>query len=474
MEVASSLQTANTDPATLGSSPQGGTAVDILYKAEVRTNAGIREVIFPQLESDRGEKILIRFSRFKEISDTIKADMEIFYRTFQREEPVYDNRLNLLADRAKRSAADLCSEQIGGFTAWGNIINNACRAVVKDYRTGEPIVELRDVPQRLRQTFTVFPVCPSNQPTIIFGMGGLGKSLIACYLATRASLGAGYDVDLGDRLSVTKPHKILYLDYEADAEEVRDRFHRLSLGIGVSMPSVQYRFCTQRLSDEIETIQEVVNREEITMVIVDSAGPASGGEPEKSSNAMDFFTALRTLRCTTLVIAHQAKPQPGTNVSMPFGSAFWWNLARSIWQIDRAGEPGEDRIEVALLHKKVNTGSLQAALGFSVDFDEGDDRNGPGWIHLESMNLSDSELRSKLPLHKLIPALLSQEEFAPNGMLSREELSQFIGKPLSTINPQVSRLKNKKPPVLFEDSEGKLGLEEVRMARLHQRDGFVS
>ena len=410
------------------------------FEANVETNAGIRSITFPNLP----DAIELVFTRFKENSSyEVRADLEVYYRTFNRQRPVYDSRINLRGDRNKLDAAKRCALEIGAFDAWGDVIESGCRAALADFRQGEPLLELRDVPKRLAINYSVYPICPSNQPTIIFGMGGLGKSLLCCYLAARASLGDGFDEPLRDQLGVRKKHRILYLDYEADAEEVKDRFDRLSVGIGIEMPSLKYRFCHQRLSDEIETIQKIVQEEEITMICVDSAGPASGGEPEKSQAAMDFFTAIRTLKCTTVVVAHQAKPQPGTNNGMPFGSAFWWNMARSIWQIDKEGEPGTDRIEVGLFHRKVNSGRLHRPLGFRFEFVEDLENPTRSMIKVQRLSLDKSELRKQLPLLDHIKALLYDTEITPDGLLTAQQLAEFTEKPMSTISPTLSKAKGK-------------------------------
>lgn len=54
---------------------------------------------------------------------------------------------------------------------------------------------------------------------------------------------------------------------------------------------------------------------------------------------------------------------------MPFGSVFWWNNPRSIWQIQKAQEEGTDKLHVGLFHRKANNGPLERPIGFALEFD---------------------------------------------------------------------------------------------------------
>ena len=94
---------------------------------------------------------------------------------------------------------------------------------------------------------------------------------------------------------------------------------------------VFYRFQSGPLWDDVELLSEAVARLNIGTVLIDSAGPACGGEPESAAATLKFFQALRALSphdrpLQSIILAHvthavragQAKSSPFGSVSMPW------------------------------------------------------------------------------------------------------------------------------------------------------------
>ncbi len=113
-------------------------------------------------------------------------------------------------------------------------------------------------------------------------------------------------------------------------------------------------------------------------MIVDSAVPASSGSANDAEAAAGVYGALRRLGVGSLVVAHvtkastakEAKPDDAT----PYGSAFWWNLARSAWHLRRADDESDGpRQTLGLFHSKHNYGGFPP-IGLELTFAEGDIR----------------------------------------------------------------------------------------------------
>ena len=78
------------------------------------------------------------------------------------------------------------------------------------------------------------------------------------------------------------PGNVLYLDWEMEAEEAQGRLGRIAEGMGFSTPPrVFYRRCVGRLVDDVEWLAETVQSKGIDLVVVDSAVPACGGNPNE-------------------------------------------------------------------------------------------------------------------------------------------------------------------------------------------------
>jgi hypothetical protein len=174
---------------------------------------------------------------------------------------------------------------------------------------------------------------------------------------------------------VTDPGKVLYLDWETDAQEVDERLKRVSLGLGLeAVPTILYRACAGPLDYMAEDLATIVASNQIKLVIVDSVGMASGASSEHAGaeeSAIKLFGAMRYLDTTILAIDHVTGEDAGSSkaVHKAYGSIYKMNLARSVWELKGAlAEQGQES-HLALFHRKVNKGALQQAVGVAVVHD---------------------------------------------------------------------------------------------------------
>jgi KaiC/GvpD/RAD55 family RecA-like ATPase len=344
-------------------------------------------------------------------------------------------RVGMLGPRGRNEIIRECMDSSMGPAAdWGNLIREAAGLIVEAHRKGEPVVMLGDVADSGDSLdYRIRPFVPEGEAVVVYGSGGLGKSLFAQYLAVMVQEGFP---DMGIEV---EPGPVLILDWETSARTTSRRLRAIYSGMGIdSSPAVHYRFCHQSLQAEIEEIQRIVHDLGIQFVVVDSAGPACGGEPETAQGAIQFFTALRSLKISSLVIAHKAKAS--TDESGPFGSIFFFNYARQVFEIRKAQELGEDILDLAIFHRKANDTKLQRVRGMRVQFESS---LGMNTVSLTAVDVEDTELVGDLPLHQRIVVLLKGGAMDVKALT--EELGEHKGKPVreDTVRATINRSKDK-------------------------------
>ena len=323
-------------------------------KPTLRQNAGIFDLVW------QDEKIAIRIDRLHENSSNAVVG-EIVVKTLLPgvASHLHQAQLNLTSTSARRTLAKHLEERLPELD-WGAIIEQACVLVLRAYREGEPVVAIRDVAPRQGPRHRVGPILIEGHPNLIFGAGGMGKSLLAIYLGVLVSTGHHHN-----GLS-PMPGNVLYLDYETSPEELRERVLGIEAGLGEpGFSNIHYRFCVQPLCSEIEEIQRIVMEGEIEFVIIDSMGPACGSDPNSPEAVISYFTALRSLRITSLTLDHVAK---NSATPTPFGSVYKTNLSRNVFELRKQQEAGDDSMQLGLFHRKANFGKLLAPMGLAATF----------------------------------------------------------------------------------------------------------
>ncbi len=239
------------------------------------------------------------------------------------------------------------------YVDWDALVGDICSVVFQAVEE-IPTLKLNEVgfvdPQ-----FAIRPILLEGQPTILYGERASFKSYLALYLCGLAAEG------LSRRpFTVTRPYKVLYLDYEQSAELLAHRLSKLF----DRKPEVMYSFRSAPLAQEIDAVSKLVRDHQAELLVVDSLGPAAGGDLNEAKTALEFFAALRELHTTTLIIAHTAKnPQSKRTV---FGSSYFENLARSVWEVKCLPEKGF--LHVGLFHTKSNFTERFDPICLRVDF----------------------------------------------------------------------------------------------------------
>lgn len=158
--------------------------------------------------------------------------------------------------------------------------------------------------------------------TILFGTGGVGKGTLA----------ARWIVGL-----VAIDHRVLLVDYENHPGEWARRV--AGLGGTAASESVMYvaPFSAEWQGKRgpiwtgARDLLDLAIEDGSTFLVIDSIVPACGGtDALKPEAASQYTAALELLGRPVLSLAHTTKAD---DLRMPFGSAFWHNLARVTWSM---------------------------------------------------------------------------------------------------------------------------------------------
>ena len=255
------------------------------------------------------------------------------------------------------------------------------------------------------------PYVQDKQNTLIFGDGGNGKSLVA--------LKWGIDVALNQG-------PVLYLDWETDEYTVWRRLFWMLNGSGDPMPdNLFYLRCDAPIARSLPTIKRHVDQVKPVLVIIDSAGMASG-KPSDDESVITHYASMRSFNAATLQVAHISKG----NREEPYGSVYFKNYSRLCLRIE--GERDESGILVAVTDTKGNNSGFLPPSAMRFTFDE----------EAESIMVSRDNpqlveaVHNRRNLGDQIWDVLEQAKTVP-------EISRIIDKPQNSIRSTLSRNKSR-------------------------------
>ncbi|GJL65110.1 MAG: hypothetical protein NPIRA05_00810 [Nitrospirales bacterium] len=249
---------------------------------------------------------------------------------------------------------------------WNRVIETVCVRTCELHRQGPPPESLEPSDDDTPATFILNPLIYHRHPTLLYGPGESGKSFFALYLACLLSSG-GRSTNLA---VAPGGHNCLYLDWELRSQEGRSRVKQLREGHPELTRAPLHLAMHRPLVQVAPELRRTITDHDIDVVIVDSLGPATGGEIERSSDPVAFFNALSSLNVTSLLISHVAKPGEEGKSRSPYGSVYYYNLSRSIWEVRLASEPDSDQRVIALYHRKNNLGRRLAPMGYTLNIND--------------------------------------------------------------------------------------------------------
>ena len=281
-------------------------------------------------------------------------------------------RFNVLSSSSRSSLARMLEKRTPGQDMdWFDGLEWLCQNVIISETTGEPIHEVGlEAPTPPGHQWMVEPIILKGRPSMVFGPGGVGKSLLG--LTCGMSVANGREIIPGIAPAV-KGH-VLYLDWETTREVINDRIQAIGAGHGFKPTGMFYRRCVRPLADDAEELSAIVAEKKIVLVIVDSAAYAMGAPGEygdANESVLRLHEALRLMNATALIIDHVAKTdlraKPGT--ATPYGSAYKTNAARISWEVRKA--PSANGLAINLYHAKSNDTRQLEPIGLSLEWEEG-------------------------------------------------------------------------------------------------------
>ena len=386
------------------------------------------------------EHIVITVDRIAEERHIISSEVEVSRGNVERHSRLGRARINLLSTQGRGSLVKYLSTREPGLAhAWDGMVQTACDETVDRFRQGDEAVELW-TPETIppQQEYLLWPLLPLGQPTLMFGEGESGKSYLAlfCYVAARTGWlnnPMGLKVGEGESAIINA----LYLDWETTEAEIMSRMWRIKEGAPKrGILPITYRNCRRPLAGDIDAIQRMIIQHQADFLIVDSGAPACGGDINAPQPVEEFFGALRELKgyiyehVTTLILGHTSKDQL-TKRKTPFGSVFWFNYARAVWEAKRSEAHG-DILKVTLACRKANNSRRPDPLGFELTW------TGEG-VTIGRVEVIDSpdnpdDVGAELSILQALNAA---------GACTTARLVTLVGKPDNAIRVYLGRLADK-------------------------------
>jgi len=378
------------------------------------------------------EGIRIKLDRLSERSDGVTAEALITRGAGH----LYHARLNLLSSNSKQTLINALKKRVNNVD-WQAVIEQACTKTLAEYRKGEPIVQVGNLPPRDRVRYRLYPFILEGECTVLYGYGGTGKSKLAQFMGLLTHCGIE---SLGIR-----PLKgnVLMLDWETSQYTVDEWLKAIKAGMGITSEDMPfYRYCSRGLPSDIAEIQRIVLENDIKLIIVDSVGMAIGGDAESQDITRQYFSALRTLKIASLSIDH--KPKKGNTI---YGSVYKTNIARSTFEIRSQQTSGVNYMDIGIYHRKANDTRLITPMGFHIEF-IGDEDNTEKVIITKQDVADIPELKEGLSQKQQIMHMLQ------GGAIAVKDIAENLG--VTEVHARVILNRNKK--AFVKNAEGEWGL----------------
>ncbi|GIV16018.1 MAG: hypothetical protein KatS3mg022_3417 [Armatimonadota bacterium] len=309
-------------------------------------------------------------------------------------------------------------------------------------QTTSQLMDLGMFPEPAPQEWLVKDLIPARFITNLFADSGQGKSFLILHLALCCLTGEPF---CGKRV---KAGKVLYLDWELDAETTARRWYAVCRGAGFedALRGLLYERMTKPLTAVFPYIQSLAHEHSPAVVVVDSLGKALGTDPRDPEKAIQAYNLLEQLPCAVLVIDHQGKLQAEDTYAnkSEYGTAYKAHYARSRLQIERIGESvtsakandtvtsAVSRVGIVIRHKKSTFGALHPDLHLVMTFTN-DVEGNLRLVRFEQVQSATHEAEALGVRGEILMALREADRTV-------EELEELTGLPRTTISDHLRAL----------------------------------
>ena len=303
----------------------------------------------------------------KIIIDHIQESETVEISVYEKEKLIYVSSYNLLSISHK----DGLVRSLKKFNTklnWDVIINQVTIQCLAKIRNSEPIIFLTAEYGKTQPKYLIAPLFIENNVNIIYAERSSAKSLFMTFIDIMLSMGWA---DEGIGLSIPQSHSVLFLDWENDPYITGWIKQCLLKGmeLGSEALDLAYAHCSKPLVKCLPQIQQKINDVKADVIIVDSLGVAVGGNLNDSEPALEFFSAIRQLPVTPLVIAQTSKDK-NTKSKSVYGNALYEYLSRSVWELSKKQQYNTPELFLSMYQRKSPpfVGS-HSPIGFRFSFD---------------------------------------------------------------------------------------------------------
>ncbi len=305
--------------------------------------------------------LTILISRVSERSGNVMGELAVIMHREGKDRLLTRGTINLSSFESRARLAKRL-ERLATGPEWNPVVETSCVKTEDFHRQGQPSESLEPTDLDRPACFVLNPLIYERNPTMVFGPGESGKSFWALFLACLLASG-GQSTDLA---VAPDGHNVLYLDWELQAPEQRARVRQLRAGHPELTRSPMYRRMHVPLASCATELRRDLHAHDIGVIIIDSVGMATGGEMERSQDPVAFFNALGSFGVASLLIHHVPKAADDDKKRTPYGSVYYYNLSRSIWEMRLVAEPESDTRTLALFHYKNNLGRHLPPKGYTL------------------------------------------------------------------------------------------------------------
>lgn len=205
-------------------------------------------------------------------------------------------------------------------------------------------------------TWLLEPFIQEDMINTIFGMGSSGKTLLSIFFAKQIAQLSG--------------HCTLFIDFEDTAGGWKSKLDKIT-GLNDFKLEINkfFYFDSEQIpiAEQVDKIKNEIKKYDIKLVVVDSASLATGRSTSDEEAAVRLVSALKLLKTTVLLIAHQRKNDGDKN---PIGSIQYENQSRNVFNVKGSPDDKDDHIiHIAMTHTKANNTFLRKdPIGLMVNF----------------------------------------------------------------------------------------------------------
>ena len=358
-------------------------------------------------------------------------------------------RLNLLSSSSREALIRQLKTRSKEVN-WSMALDQITNLVSTSLDTADAAIDMRYYkPTGDKAGWSIRPFVQDKSASLVFGTGGEGKSTLVVAMLLSKATGRAFipNTDSG------APASVMFCDWEDNEDSFYTTCNALLAGMGMTwddvlMPVV-YRHFAGALGDYTDAISDEIHRNKIELIAIDSLVASSGSEhsPNDAEAARVWHQVVSSFGIASIGITHIAKNSANKD-GTPFGSVYYFNLARAIWQVSREVESEHSSV-LAVAHRKGNNTGIMKTMGLRAEF-ESDEYDRAIKITYSEADLNTTEvLATKLSVTDRILYAIKDIAMEP------KEIAEELDIPANTVRQALLRAKARKMVLLLPNGQYK-------------------